>query len=85
MTSFYQASYLKNQKNTDRVFAAVGQQKNQDFDGNNYSILRWKDSSDTMIVTYSELQNQSNSGKTKRQYWTRDGSQWRIFFEGEVS
>jgi hypothetical protein len=38
-----------------------------------------------MIVTYSELLNQSNSGKTKRQYWTRDGSQWRIFFEGEVS
>ena len=85
LTTFYQASYLKIQKNTDRLFAAAGQQKSQDFDVNNYSILQWKDSSDTMIVTYSELLNQSNSGKTKRQYWTRDGSQWRIFFEGEVS
>jgi murein L,D-transpeptidase YafK len=85
LTSFYQVSHLKNQKNADRLFAIAGQQKNQDFDANNYSILRWKDSSETMIVTYSEIQNQSKSGKSKRQYWTRDGSQWRIFFEGEVS
>ena len=85
LTSFYQASHLNSQKNTDRLLAVVRQQKNQDFDANNYSILRWKDSSDTIIVTYSEIQNQSRVGKSKRQYWTRDGSQWRIFFEGEVS
>ena len=85
LTSFYQESHLKNQKNADRLFAIAGQQKNQDFDANNYSILRWKDNSETMIVTYSEIQNQSKSVKSKRQYWTRDGSQWRIFFEGEVS
>lgn len=85
LTSFYQVSHLTNQKNADRLFAIAGQQKNQDFDANNYSILRWKDSSETMIVTYSEIQNQSKSIKSKRQYWTRDGSQWRIFFEGEVS
>lgn len=48
------------------------------------SYLRWKDASDTMVVTFAELNRGSAIGVVKRQYWTRQGSQWKIFFEGVI-
>lgn len=48
------------------------------------SYLRWTDSADTMVVTFGELIKGSSTGSTKRQYWTRQGSQWKIFFEGTI-
>ncbi len=48
------------------------------------SYLRWLDSNDTMVVTFGELAQGARSGHTKRQYWTRQGSQWKIFFEGTI-
>jgi L,D-transpeptidase YnhG len=46
------------------------------------TYLRWTDSADTMVVTFGELVKGAKTGQTKRQYWTRQGSQWKIFFEG---
>ena len=48
------------------------------------SYLRWKDTSDTMVVTFAELTRGTVSGVVKRQYWSRSGSQWKIFFEGVI-
>ena len=48
------------------------------------SYMRWTDSTDTMVVTFGELIQGAKSGPTKRQYWTRQGSQWKIFFEGVI-
>ena len=48
------------------------------------SYLRWTDSHDTMVVTFAELVKGTKTGRTKRQYWSRQGSQWTIFFEGVV-
>ena len=48
------------------------------------SYLRWTDSADTMVVTFAELKRGSVSGVIKRQYWSRNGSQWKIFFEGVI-
>ena len=48
------------------------------------SFMRWTDSADTMVVTFGELVQGAKSGTTKRQYWTRQGSQWKIFFEGVI-
>lgn len=48
------------------------------------SYLRWTDSNDTMVVTFAELVKGAKTGRTKRQYWSRHGSQWKIFFEGSV-
>ncbi len=46
------------------------------------SLLRWRDSDDTMVVTFGEaLQGQSRS-VNKRQYWGRENGRWKIFFEG---
>jgi L,D-transpeptidase YnhG len=48
------------------------------------SYLRWTDSADTMVVTFGEVTDGTKTGVTKRQYWTRSGNQWKIFFEGAI-
>lgn len=48
------------------------------------SYLRWTDANDTMVVTFGELAQGAKSGQTKRQYWMRQGGQWKIFFEGVI-
>jgi L,D-transpeptidase YnhG len=48
------------------------------------SYLRWTDVSDTMVVTFGEVTDGSLTGPTKRQYWVRQGSEWKIFFEGII-
>ncbi len=46
------------------------------------SYLRWTDSQDTMVVTFGEVPEGARTGTTRRQYWTRKGTQWQIFYEG---
>ena len=46
------------------------------------SMLRWKDSQDTMVVTFGEVVSGQSRGVTRRQYWARERDQWKIFFEG---
>jgi hypothetical protein len=46
------------------------------------SYLRWTDAADTMVVTFGEVADGTRTGLTKRQYWARQGNQWKIFFEG---
>jgi L,D-transpeptidase YnhG len=46
------------------------------------SYLRWTDTVDTMIVTFSEVVDGARTSWTKRQYWAREANQWKIFFEG---
>lgn len=48
------------------------------------SMLRWTDTADTMVVTFGEVARGTRTGNTKRQYWVREGKQWKIFFEGAV-
>ena len=48
------------------------------------SYLRWTDATDTMVVTFGEVADGTRTGWTKRQYWLRQGSQWKIFFEGVI-
>ncbi len=48
------------------------------------SLLRWTDSADTMVVTFSEAAAGSRVASIRRQYWMRLGAQWKIFFEGVI-
>ena len=48
------------------------------------SLLRWIDATDTMIVTFGEVPFGNRTGPVKRQYWARQGSPWKIFFEGTI-
>ena len=46
------------------------------------SFLHWVDAGETMVATFGELAEGARAGTTKRQYWTRDNGQWKIFYEG---
>jgi L,D-transpeptidase YnhG len=48
------------------------------------SMLRWTDGADTMVVTFGEVAAGARTGWVKRQYWLRQGPQWKIFFEGVI-
>jgi murein L,D-transpeptidase YafK len=48
------------------------------------SYLRWTDAADTMVVTFGEVPDGTRTGPVKRQYWIREGSQWKIFYEGNL-
>ncbi|MFD2298810.1 L,D-transpeptidase family protein [Paracidovorax citrulli] len=48
------------------------------------TLLRWTDATDTMVVTFGEVAEGARTGPVKRQYWTRKGQQWQIFFEGVI-
>lgn len=48
------------------------------------SMLRWKDSADTMVVTFGEVNGGARTGPVKRQYWIHEGNEWKIFFEGVI-
>jgi len=48
------------------------------------SLLHWKDTADTMVVTFGEVAAGQRTGATKRQYWSRQGNQWKIFYEGVI-
>lgn len=48
------------------------------------SLLHWVDANETMVVTFGEVASGLRTGLTKRQYWGREGRQWRIFYEGVV-
>ena len=49
------------------------------------AFMRWNDAStDTMVVTFDEVIEGSARGPKKRQYWSRQGNQWKIFFEGII-
>lgn len=48
------------------------------------SLLHWTDSADTMVVTFGEVPAGARTGPVRRQYWVRQGSQWKIFYEGVI-
>lgn len=48
------------------------------------SILSWKDGGDFMVVTFGEVPKGRRSGPVKRQYWGKEGGQWKIFYEGVI-
>ncbi len=48
------------------------------------SILSWRDTSEVLIVTFGEVLKGELTGPMKRQYWGKEGGQWKIFFEGVI-
>lgn len=45
------------------------------------SFLRWQDDEETMVVTFEETIDSQPSGVIRRQYWTRENSQWKLFHD----
>ncbi|WP_432727730.1 L,D-transpeptidase family protein [Variovorax sp. W6] len=45
------------------------------------SYLHWRDGDDTMVVTFGEVFEGEKSGRSRRQYWLRQGTDWKLFHE----
>jgi murein L,D-transpeptidase YafK len=48
------------------------------------SMLHWSDIGETMVVTFGEVSTGRLTGPMKRQYWSLQSKQWKIFFEGVI-
>ncbi|MGY0194088.1 L,D-transpeptidase family protein [Leptothrix sp. BB-4] len=46
------------------------------------SVLGWNEPRDVLVVTFRERLRGSTHGLMRRQYWSHDSGQWRIFSEG---
>lgn len=88
LTSLYSSdfnSYGKTLEDWTAVLRAeVEKRRGRTVQLKDLSYLRWTDSADTMVVTFGEVLSGSRSGPVRRQYWTRQGKQWKIFFEGVI-
>ncbi|MEP6790306.1 MAG: L,D-transpeptidase family protein [Ramlibacter sp.] len=85
---FYSADFSGNGKTlaewTPVLQTELDKAGGRDIELKDVSYLRWTDSADTMVVTFGEVPAGARSGPTKRQYWMRQGPQWKIFFEGVI-
>lgn len=86
--SFYSADFNSNGKSltewTPTLRSEMGKIQGRSIELKDLSFLRWTDAADTMIVTFGEVAKGMRTGPIKRQYWGRQGNQWKIFFEGII-
>jgi L,D-transpeptidase YnhG len=86
--SFYTVDFSNYGKNLTQwnaiVTSELGKLKGQEIALSNINMMHWSDQSETMIVTFDEVVVGKRTGVTKRQYWTREGKTWKIFFEGVI-
>lgn len=62
----------------------LGKMRGKEIELKDLSFLHWTDAADTMVVTFGEVPVGQRTGPVKRQYWVRQGLQWKIFFEGVI-
>lgn len=62
----------------------VSQSKGRALNLKDLTLLQWVDTEQTMVVTFGEVAAGQRTGHTKRQYWSRSGNQWKIFYEGLI-
>lgn len=88
LLAFYTPDFNVNGKSiadwTPLMKVELGKMRGRDIELKDLSMLRWTDSADTMVVTFGEVATGARTGPVKRQYWVRQGPQWKIFFEGVI-
>ena len=86
--SFYSPDFNSNGKTltqwTPALRSEVDKVRGRAIQLKDLSLLRWTDATDTMVVTFGEVTDGSRTGPIKRQYWGRNGTRWKIFFEGVI-
>ena len=88
LMSWYTPDFSSNGKTllqwTPALQAEIKKLDGRNIELKDVSYMRWTDTHDTMVVTFGELVQGAKTGQTKRQYWMRQGSDWKIFFEGII-
>ena len=88
LMSWYTSDFSSNGKTlvqwTSALQAELKKLEGRNIELKDVSYMRWTDTHDTMVVTFGEVAQGAKTGQVKRQYWTRQGSDWKIFFEGII-
>jgi murein L,D-transpeptidase YafK len=88
LLSFYTPDFNVNGKSiadfTPVMKVELSKMRGREIELKDLSVMRWTDNSDTMVVTFGEVATGARTGPVKRQYWVRQGPQWKIFFEGVI-
>ena len=88
LMSWYTPDFSSNGKTlvqwTPALQAEIKKLDGRNIELKDVSYMRWTDTHDTMVVTFGELAQGAKTGQTKRQYWMRQGTEWKIFFEGII-
>lgn len=88
LIAFYTADFSNYGKNLTQWTGILANEaiklKNRELAVSNISILNWVDNNETMVVTFNEHIVGNTNVVTKRQYWIREGKNWKIFFEGAI-
>lgn len=85
LKKFYLPDFQRSNKKTTEGISALhdeveyAQGKRVQF--KDMSYLHWRDGDDTMVATFGEVFEGEKSGRTRRQYWLRQGSEWKLFHE----
>ena len=93
-TERYLAHYSKRFKSGEQDFAEFAAQKTQVNTGkewiklkiDNLSVFRNPGKEEVVVVTFDQdyRSNNLNNQMKKRQYWLREGDQWKIIYEGSA-
>ncbi len=89
LLSFYSTDFNGNGKSlaewVPMLKLEVERSRGRNIQMKDLSYLHWTgDQSESMVVTFGEVADGDRTGTVKRQYWLRQGSQWKIFFEGVI-
>ncbi|MFM9925338.1 L,D-transpeptidase family protein [Variovorax sp. H27-G14] len=85
LKKFYLPDFQRNSKKATEGISAVDEEvkyaQGKRVQLKDVSYLHWRDSEDTMVVTFGEVFDGDRSGRSRRQYWLRQGSEWKLFHE----
>ncbi len=85
LKQFYLPDFQRSSKKTTEGISAVDDEvkyaQGKRVQLKDVSYLHWRDGDDTMVVTFGEVFEGDKSGRSRRQYWLRQGSEWKLFHE----
>ena len=81
LPDFQRSSSKKNTENFSVLHDEVEYAQGKRVQFKDMSFLHWRDGDDTMVATFGEVFEGEKSGRTRRQYWLRQGSEWKLFHE----
>ena len=85
LKKFYLPDFQRSSKKSTEGISAVDEEvkyaQGKRVQLKDMSYLHWRDGDDTMIVTFGEVFEGEKSGRSRRQYWLRQGTDWKLFHE----
>ncbi|MEX8517924.1 MAG: L,D-transpeptidase family protein [Leptothrix sp. (in: b-proteobacteria)] len=77
----HDANATDSRRNVERDLLSTGPREREVRD---VSLLAWTEEGERVVVNFTEHVRGNRNGVGRRQYWSREGGQWKIYSEGAV-